>query len=75
MDLPDLEKQVEAAIAHGEKTYNDTEGNLDHALRATLQYYTEILLESVNEIKAVNYKLKAYTAKPSDEPRRVKDDL
>lgn len=47
----DLEERVELAISHGEKAYSDSEGNLEHALRATIQYYTESILEHLEEIK------------------------
>jgi len=48
-----MERRVELAILHGEKAYNDTEGNLDYALRSTIQYYTEAIIEHLDEITPI----------------------
>jgi len=48
-----MEHRVELAILHGEKAYNDTEGNLDYALRSTIQYYTEAIIEHLDEITPI----------------------
>ena len=60
IDMPNVEKyadmmerRVELAILHGEKAYNDTEGNLDYALRVTIQYYTEAIIEHLDEITPI----------------------
>lgn len=47
----DLAERVDLAIDHGNEAYINTEGNLDFALRAAIQYYTESILEHLDEIK------------------------
>jgi hypothetical protein len=41
----EVEEKYQAAIEAGEKAYNDSEGNLEYALEAALQHFSQSLVE------------------------------